>query len=270
MNLASAKTVKELLERYHLRADKRFGQNFLVEGGYLKRIVDAVGIQPGERVYEVGPGLGTLTRALAEAGAEVVALEMDRRLEAVQQETLAGLGVQVIWGDALKFDWTSLPPGSLFASNLPYNIATPLITQLLISGRFRRIVGLVQKEVALRMVAVPGTPEYGVLSLRVQHHAQVKRLFDIPAGAFMPAPKVISSVVRIEPSSNSDDPALFRLIEAAFSQRRKTLHNALRSAGYPPVEIFHGLGVLGLRPDIRGENLSLDQFKLLRNILHER
>ena len=268
MNLASPKTVRELLDRYHLRADKRFGQNFLVEGSYLRRIAEAVGVQAGETVYEVGPGLGSLTRALAEAGARVVALEMDRRLQAVQQETLAGLNVEVIWGDALQFDWTEVPQGSLFASNLPYNIATPLITKLLLCGRFRRVVGLVQKEVALRMVAAPGTPEYGILSLRVQHHAQVKRLFDIPAGAFLPAPKITSSVVRLEPNSNPDDPALFDLIGSAFNQRRKTLANALRAAGYSPMEIFHGLERLGLSPNIRGEALSLSQFKQLSEILN--
>ncbi len=168
-DLSSPRVVRALLERHGLRADKRFGQNFLVEAGYLRRIVEAVGFQPGERVYEVGPGLGTLSRALAEAGAKVTAVEMDRRLEPVHAETLEGLPVEVVWGDALEFDWESLPPHSLFAGNLPYHIATSLVTKLLLSRRFRRIVVLVQKEVALRMVAAPGTPEYGVLSLRVQH-----------------------------------------------------------------------------------------------------
>jgi 16S rRNA (adenine1518-N6/adenine1519-N6)-dimethyltransferase len=206
---------------------------------------------------------------LVEAGARVVALEMDRRLEAVHQETLAGLEVEVIWGDALQFDWTLVPPKSLFASNLPYNIATPLITRLLLSGRFGRIVALVQKEVALRMVALPGTAEYGVLSLRVQHHARAKRLFDVPAGAFFPAPKITSSVVRLEPNPQPDDPALFGLIEAAFNQRRKTLTNALRRAGYAPADVQAGLESLGLRSDIRGEALSLEQFKGLKDVLAE-
>jgi 16S rRNA (adenine1518-N6/adenine1519-N6)-dimethyltransferase len=269
VELASAKTVKELLERYRLRADKRFGQNFLVEAGYLRQMVEAVGIAPGQTVYEVGPGLGTLTRGLVGAGARVVALEMDRRLGAVHQETLAGLEVEVIWGDALQFDWTLVPPESLLASNLPYNIATPLITRLLLSGRFGRIVALVQKEVALRMVALPGTAEYGVLSLRVQHHARAKRLFDVPAGAFLPAPKITSSVVRLEPNPQPDDPALFGLIEAAFNQRRKTLTNALRRAGYAPADVQAGLESLGLRSDIRGEALSLEQFMGLKDVLAE-
>lgn len=267
MNLTSPKVVKDLLERYGLRADKRFGQNFLVEASYLGRIVEAVGLKPGERVYEVGPGLGTLTRALALAGAKVVTVEMDKRLEAVHRETLAGLPVQVIWADALEFDWAGVPEHSLFAGNLPYNIATPLITLLLLSGRFRRMVVLVQKEVALRMVAGPGSADYGVLSLRIQYHAQAKRLFDLPPGVFLPAPRVTSSLVRLEPRPTPDNPPLFRLIEAAFGQRRKTLVNALKARGYQVPQVSQALEKLGLPPNIRGEALSLQQFQDLLMLL---
>lgn len=267
MNLTSPKVVKELLERYGLKADKRFGQNFLVEASYLGRIVEAVGFEPGETVYEVGPGLGTLTRALALAGARVVTVEMDKRLEALHQETLAGLSVQVVWADALKFDWDLVPEHSLFAGNLPYNIATPLITLLLLSGRFRRMVVLVQKEVALRMVAGPGSADYGLLSLRIQYHAQARRLFDLPPGVFLPAPKVTSSVVRLEPRPIPDNPALFRLIEAAFGQRRKTLVNALGAKGYQARQVNTALEELGLSPTIRGEALSLQQFQDLLRLL---
>jgi len=263
VNLTSPKVVRELLGRYGLSADKRFGQNFLVERGYLQKIVGAVGLQPGDTVYEVGPGLGTLTRALAEAGAKVISIEMDRRLEAVYAETLAGLPVQIIWGDALVFDWASLPPQSLFAANLPYNIATPLITRLLLSGRFRRIVALVQKEVALRMTARPATPEYGLLSLRVQYHALAQRIVDVPPGAFFPPPKVTSSVVCLEPNGRPDHPALFHLAEAAFAQRRKTLVNALKAAGYAPERVTNALEMLGLPLTVRGEALSLQQFERL-------
>ncbi|GIW27499.1 MAG: ribosomal RNA small subunit methyltransferase A [Meiothermus sp.] len=263
MNLTSPKVVRALLDRYGLRADKRFGQNFLVERSYLQKIVDTVGLQPGETVYEVGPGLGTLTRALAEAGANVVSIEMDRRLEAVYAETLAGLPVQIIWGDALAFDWASLTPQSLFAGNLPYNIATPLITKLLLSGRFRRIVALVQKEVALRMVARPRTPAYGLLSVRVQYHARARRVVDLPPGAFFPPPKVTSSVVCLEPNQRPDHPGLFRLVEAAFAQRRKTLMNALKAAGYTPERVAQALEALRLPLDVRGEALELQQFERL-------
>lgn len=263
MNLTSPRVVRALLDRYGLRADRRFGQNFLVERGYLQKIVETVGLQPGETVYEVGPGLGTLTRALAEAGARVISIEMDRRLEAVYTETLAGLPVQIIWGDALNFDWTRLAPQSLFAGNLPYNIATPLLTKLLLSGRFRRIVALVQKEVALRLTARPATPEYGLLAVRVQYHARARRVVDLPPGAFFPPPKVTSSLICLEPNEKSDHPALFGLVEAAFAQRRKTLVNALKAAGYAPQRVTQALAALGLPPDVRGEALSLQQFEAL-------
>lgn len=263
MNLTHLSTIREILERHGLRADKRFGQNFLINEGYLNRIVEAVGFLPGETVYEVGPGLGVLTRALALAGANVISIEMDRRLEAVHRETLVGLPVEVVWGDALGFDWESLAPGSLFAGNLPYNIATPLITKLLLSGRFRRIAVLVQKEVALRMTAHAGTAEYGILSLRVQYHAKAKRLFDLPPGAFFPAPKVTSSVVLLQPEPTPDHPALFRLIESAFAQRRKTLQNSLKSAGYNTERVAKTLELLSLPPQVRGEALTLQQFQNL-------
>ena len=238
----------------------------------MNRIVEAVGFTTGETVYEVGPGLGTLTRALALAGAKVVTVEMDRRLEAVHAETLAGLDVQVIWGDALEFDWVSVPSQSLFAGNLPYNIATPLITKMLLAGRFKRMVVLVQKEVALRMTAQPDTSEYGILSLRVQHHAKAKRIVDLPPGVFLPAPKVTSSVVLLEPiftdgQAVPDDPALFKLIESAFSQRRKTLSNALKSKGYNPEQVVQALSHLQLNPLVRGETLSLTQFVALHRLL---
>lgn len=263
MNLTSPRVVRALLDRYGLRADKRFGQNFLVGQGYLQKIVETVGLHPGETVYEVGPGLGTLTRALAEAGARVVGIEMDRRLEAVYAETLAGLPVQIIWGDALTFDWARLAPQSLFAGNLPYNIATPLITKLLLSGRFRRIVALVQKEVALRLTARPATPEYGLLTVRVQYHARARRVVDLPPGAFFPPPKVTGSLICLEPNEKPDHPALFRLVEAAFAQRRKTLVNALKAAGYAPERAAQALEALGLPLEVRGEALSLQQFEAL-------
>ncbi|RDI96750.1 16S rRNA (adenine(1518)-N(6)/adenine(1519)-N(6))-dimethyltransferase RsmA [Meiothermus sp. QL-1] len=261
--MASAKVVRELLQRYGLWAEKRLGQNFLVEPAYLNRLVAALELRPGETVWEVGPGLGTLTRALVEAGARVVAVEMDRRLAPLHAETLGGLPVEVIWGDALRFDWTEVPPQSLFAANLPYNIATPLITEILRVGRFRQMVVLVQKEVALRMTALPGTPEYGLLSLRVRYHARAERLFDLPPGAFFPPPKVTSSAVCLWPNTKPDCPPLFRLVEAAFAHRRKTLANALKAAGYDPKRVGQALEELGLAAGVRGEALELAHFEAL-------
>lgn len=270
--LASAGEVRDLMSRHGITPEKRFGQNFLIDSSVVKKTVDALGPLERKTVYEVGPGMGTLTRALAEAGAKVVAVEMDRRFRPVLEETLADLKTtsphglskaEVVWGDALLFDWNSASPGSLFAANLPYNIATPLLTQLLVSGRFQRLVVMVQKEVAGRLVAKPGSKNYGLLSLRVEHHAKAKKLFDIPPGAFFPAPKVTSSVVLLEATNTPDNPALFRLIEAAFGQRRKTLKNALVAAGYPADRVLEGLEALSLSPSLRGEALSLAQFKSL-------
>lgn len=265
-HLTSPKTVQALLLRHGLRADKRFGQNFLVAEAHLRRIVEAAKPFQGP-VYEVGPGLGVLTRALLEAGAKVTAIEKDLRLRPVLEETLAGLPVRLLFADALAFPWEEVPQGSLLVANLPYNIATPLVTRLLKTGRFARLVFLVQKEVAERMVASPKTPPYGVLSLRVAHHAEAEKLFDLPPGAFFPPPKVWSSLVRLTPKGVPDDPGLFRLIEAAFGQRRKTLKNALVGAGYPREAVEAALKALGLPEQVRAEELGLEAFRRLKALL---
>ncbi|WP_114313825.1 16S rRNA (adenine(1518)-N(6)/adenine(1519)-N(6))-dimethyltransferase RsmA [Thermus caldifontis] len=268
-DLLSPKGVRELLQRHGLFADKRLGQNFLVSEAHLRRIVEAAKPFTGP-VYEVGPGLGVLTRALAEAGAQVTAIEKDLRLRPLLEETLKGLPVTLVFADALEFPWEGVPEGSLLVANLPYNIATPLITRLLQSGRFARLVFLVQKEVAERMVARPNTPAYGLLSLRVAYHAQAEKLFDLPPGAFFPPPKVQSSLVRLTPKKVPNDPKLFRLLEAAFAKRRKTLKNALSAAGYPKEKVEEALRSLGLPPEVRAEALDLGQFQRLREALYTR
>ncbi|TBH21385.1 16S rRNA (adenine(1518)-N(6)/adenine(1519)-N(6))-dimethyltransferase RsmA [Thermus thermamylovorans] len=265
--LTSPKEVREILLRHGLFAEKRLGQNFLVSESHLRRIVEAAQPFTGP-VYEVGPGLGALTRALAEAGAEVTAIEKDERLRPLLGETLRGLPVRLVFGDALRYPWEEVPEGSLLVANLPYNIATPLVTRLLQTGRFQRLVFLVQKEVALRMVARPGTPPYGLLSLRVAHHARAEKLFDLPPGAFFPPPRVWSSLVRLTPKGVPDDPELFRFIEAAFAQRRKTLKNALLAAGYPKERVEAALRALGLGPNVRAEALDLDSLRRLRAVIY--
>ncbi len=260
------KEVQRLLQTYGLKAKKALGQNFLVEEAYLRRIVQAAEPLSG-RVYEVGPGLGLLTRLLLEAGAEVVAIEKDLSLKPALEAYLEGLNPTLLFQDALLFPWEEVPQGSLLVANLPYNIATFLVSRLLKTGRFARLVFLVQKEVAERMVARPQTPQYGLLSLRVAHHAKAEKLLDLPPGAFLPPPKVTSSLVRLTPFPSPDDPGLFKLIEAAFRTRRKTLKNALIHAGYPRAKVEEALRALGLPDTVRAEALGLEAFRALRSAL---
>lgn len=261
--LTSPSRVRQLLERHGLYADKRLGQNFLVDAGLLDLIVRTAAPEPGQRVWEVGPGLGTLTRALANVGAKVTAIEKDERLRPVLKETLAESDVELHFGDALEFDWNSVPKGSLFVSNLPYNVATPLLSRLLKAGRFTRLVVLLQKEVAERLAAEPGSPAYGLLSLRAAHHASVRKVRDFPPQAFFPRPNVISTLVELVHNGNPDDPELFGLIEAGFAQRRKTLRKNLERAGWPRQRILSALEETGLDPRVRAEELDIDEFKKL-------
>ncbi|MGQ9510676.1 MAG: 16S rRNA (adenine(1518)-N(6)/adenine(1519)-N(6))-dimethyltransferase RsmA [Thermaceae bacterium] len=258
--------VLELLKEHGLRTKKALGQHFLVDKGYLSRIVEAAKPLTGP-VYEVGPGLGLLTRALAEEGAEVTAIEKDLSLKPALETYLKGLRVQLLFQDALEFSWEEVPKGSLLVANLPYGIATPLVSLLLRTGRFSLLVFLVQREVAERMTAKPKDPAYGLLSLRVAHHAKAERLFDIPPGAFLPPPKVWSSLVRLTPFPSPDDPRLFELIEKAFRTRRKTLKNALAQGGYPRGKVEEALRRLGLPGEARAEELSLEDFRRLKDLL---
>ena len=266
--LTSPSRVRQLLERHGLYADKRLGQNFLVDAGLLDLIVRTAAPEPGQQVWEVGPGLGTLTRALANVGAKVTAIEKDERLRPVLKETLTESDVELHFGDALEFDWNSVPKSSLFVSNLPYNVATPLLSQLLKAGRFTRLVVLLQKEVAERLAAEPGSPAFGLLSLRAAHHARVRKVRDFPPQAFFPRPNVTSALVELKHNGNPDDPALFDLIEAGFSQRRKTLRKNLEQAGWPRERILNALEELGLDPRVRAEQLSIDKFRKLAGLLN--
>lgn len=273
--LTARSRVADLLDRYDLRADKGFGQNFLVDDAALKAIVDAAELSPGDRVLEVGPGLGVLSHALAERGADVTSVELDRRLLPVLAETLADLpslpgagSVEVVEGDALDFDLSVMPPGSLLVANLPYNVATAVIGRALESGRFRRLVFLVQREVAERLSAAPGTPAYGSLSLLVAHFGRARVVRLVPPGAFHPPPKVTSATVRIDVDpAAKPDPELFELIHQGFAHRRKTLKKNLDYAGYSRERVDRALAELGLDPRVRAEALDLATFVELRAAL---
>lgn len=270
LKLTNPSAVKALLAQHGLRPDRDFGQNFLVDASALNAIVEAAGTQPEDFVLEIGPGLGTLTQRLAQAACTVVSVELDQRLEPVLAQTLAGSSnVSVVFQDALDFDFGSVPDGALLVANLPYNVATPLVARALESGRFRRLVFLVQREVAERMAASPSTPQYGALSLLVRHFGNARALRHVARGAFYPAPEVTSSVVRIDVDpGKSRAPELFALIRHAFAHRRKTLKRNLIMAGYAEGRVEEALASSGLDPRVRAEALDLATFERLSERLH--
>ena len=238
------------MTRYSLHADKGFGQNFLVDAAALRAIVDAAELAKTDTVLEVGPGLGVLTRELAARAGRVVSIELDGRLLPVLAETLGDLkNVEMVHGDGLEVDLSGFPESSVLVANLPYNVATPIIVRVLGSGRFSRLVFLVQKEVAQRLYAPPGSPAYGALSLIVAHFGVAKSVRDVKPNAFLPPPTVTSSVVRIDVRPGAKpDPDLFRLIHQGFAHRRKTLKKNLLLAGYPAAQVMTALEKLRRRP----------------------
>lgn len=251
-----------------VRADKSYGQHFLKNPHLLAEIAAASGAGPNDLVYEVGPGLGHLTQALLVTGAQVISIEKDLRLIPGLEATLAGLPCQIIAGDALEYDWQTVPEGSLFVANLPYNVATPILRRVLLSGKFRLLVFLVQKEVAGRFRAGPKDPLYGLASLWFGAHGQIEVLRTIPPGAFTPPPKVDSSLVRIKPKSPpADFEQAYRIAEYGFKMRRKTLKKNLLAAGFPEEKVLAALEGLGIPAQARAEELSLAEFTLLIHAL---
>jgi len=260
--------VKALLERHGLHADKRFGQNFLIDASALARIVASAEISRADTVCEVGAGLGVLTVELAQRAKQVISVEVDDRLVPVLAETLAEHDNVTVWQqDALMVDWQQLPAGCLFVANLPYNIATPLLRDVLESQRFARAVCLLQKEVAERLAAVPSTSAYGALSLWTQYYATVNIVRHVKPSAFMPPPKVISSIVRLDIRQRDPAPRLFALIEHSFKHRRKTLKKNLRMAGYDDAHVGRVLAEMELDARVRAEALDLATFEKLVTLL---
>jgi 16S rRNA (adenine1518-N6/adenine1519-N6)-dimethyltransferase len=260
-------------------ARKRWGQHFLVRPETANRIVDAARIGPEDTVVEVGPGDGALTRPLAERAARVLAIEIDPlRAEALRREFVGRAGVRIAGGDALGKtfrEWLSeagWEPPAIFVSNLPYNAATAILLNAIEEeGVFSRAVGTVQKEVARRFVAVPGDDGYGYLSVRAAAAARGRVLFDLPAGAFRPPPKVKSSVLELTPRPAGIGPearqGALRLASLAFRWRRKTVPNALSSAA-DRRQIERELVDLGRNPRARPEDLSLEDYAALAERLN--
>ena len=267
LKLYSPRTVRKLLERHGLRPTKSLGQNFLIDGNILRLIAEAGGADRGVNVLEVGPGLGVLTRELAERGATVTALEKDERLKGVLAETLVDLGVNIVWGDALDYDYASVPAGTRVIANLPYYISTALLTRFMKSGNIVSATVLVQREVAERLGSQPGQDGYGYLSALVSLHGKARLLRDVPKGAFFPAPDVTSSVVRLDFTGEQPPQGLVLLLEQALHHRRKTLRNNLRMAGHDQEQLDAALAGAGLPDAVRAEDVPLAAMRELYRLL---
>ena len=283
--LGTPKATLEVINKYGFAFQKKFGQNFLIDSNILESIVGAAEITKDDFVLEIGPGIGTMTQYLCESAREVVAVEIDKMLIPILNETLSEYdNVEVINEDVLKVDIKSLAeernggkPIKVVA-NLPYYITTPIIMGLFESGvPIDSITIMVQKEVAERMKAGPGTKDYGALSLAVQYYSDAKIVLKVPASCFMPKPNVDSAVIRLKRHSDNpfdvkDSELMFKIIKASFNQRRKTLANGIKNSPelqYTREQVEEALCRLGKNANIRGEALTPEEFAELSNILGE-
>ncbi len=283
-DLGSFTNTSEILKKYGFRMQKKYGQNFLIDANILCKIVEAAQITEEDCVLEIGPGIGTMTQYLAEAAGKVVAVEIDRALIPILEETLSAYrNVTILCEDILKVDLPALARENgdrpiKVVANLPYYITTPIIMALFESRMpLASITVMVQSEVAERMQTGPGTKDYGALSLAVQYYARPEIVAKVPASCFLPRPNVDSTVVRLTryekpPVDVSDEAFLFAVIRASFNQRRKTLANGLANAGGLGVsrgQVEEVLEKMGLSKTVRGETLTLKQFSELSNELSE-
>ena len=272
--IASPEVVHYICKRFDIKMSKKLGQNFLIKRGIVDEIVRAAELTPGEPVLEVGPGIGTLTQGLAQSGADVTAIELDRRLLEVLDTTLASYdNVRIVHGDVLKLDVPTIMNHKPFkvVANLPYYITTPIIMSLLESKLpIERLVVMVQKEVALRMVAQPGTKDYGALSVAVQYYTEPDIVLDVPPKSFLPAPAVTSSVIRCvlrdkPPVDVIDEKLFFRVVKAGFAQRRKTFANTMKTTGLSKDRIEELLEKANIDGQRRGETFTLQEFADVAN-----
>ena len=283
MNLCDIREIRALLSRHGFRFSKSMGQNFLVAGWVPREIAAASGADGAHGVLEIGPGIGCLTRELCALAGQVVSVELDKALLPVLAETMAGADrFTLIPGDILKLDVPALVDQHfqglrpLVCANLPYNITTPVLRVLASCGRFEAMTVMIQREVALRLAARPGTGDYGAFTVFMQYYSQPEILFDVPPDCFLPAPKVTSAVVRcrmrqtpaVSPACGQD--FFFRTVRAAFAQRRKTLANSLASVfGLGRERIAGAISACGLSPTVRGEVLGLEELANLADRLWE-
>ena len=281
--LSNPQRTIEVIKKYEFCFQKKFGQNFLIDGHVLDKIIAGAGVTKDDMVLEIGPGIGTMTQYLAEAAGKVVAVEIDRNLLPILQETLADYdNVKVIHADVLSLDLEKLVQEEnggrpiKVVANLPYYITTPIIMALFEQHvPLANVTVMVQKEVAARMKSGPGSKDYGALSLAVQYYAEPYIVANVPCNCFMPRPNVDSAVIRLTryeepPVQVKDEKMLFKIIRASFNQRRKTLQNGLNNSSelnFTKDQIAAAIAEAGFSPSVRGEALTLEQFGKLTDIL---
>ena len=281
--LSNPQRTIEVIKKYEFCFQKKFGQNFLIDGHVLDKIIAGAGVTKDDMVLEIGPGIGTMTQYLAEAAGKVVAVEIDRNLLPILQETLADYdNVKVIHADVLSLDLEKLVKEEnggrpiKVVANLPYYITTPIIMALFEQHvPLANVTVMVQKEVAARMKSGPGSKDYGALSLAVQYYAEPYIVANVPCNCFMPRPNVDSAVIRLTryeepPVQVKDEKMLFKIIRASFNQRRKTLQNGLNNSSelnFTKDQIAAAIAAAGFSPSVRGEALTLEQFARLTDIL---
>ena len=281
MNLCDDNTIRDLLARHGFHFSKSMGQNFLIDPEVPRRIAEASGADAGCGVLEIGPGIGPLTAELAQRAGKVVAVELDRALLPVLSETMAPYpNVEIVPGDVLKLDLNALAAEKfhgltpLVCANLPYNITSPVLEKLVETPCFTSFTVMIQREVARRLCAPPGSSEGSSFSLFLQYYMELALLFDVSREKFLPAPKVTSSVIRCvrrdRPAVDVEDEAFFfKVMRGAFLLRRKTLPNSLASAlpGFSKEAIQRAIAEIGLPADVRGERLTLEDFAALASAL---
>ena len=284
IDVCNTQIMRPLLEKHGFHFSKAKGQNFLTARWVPEEIAEQSGVTKETGVLEIGPGIGPLTQQLALRAGKVCAVELDTRLEPILQETVGEFeNLEILWGDILKQDIPALVKekfGSLrpmACANLPYYITSPILSALLEAKCFEAVTVMVQKEVAVRIAAKPGTADYSAFTVFCQYYAQPELLFDVPAHCFMPQPKVTSAVITLRvrkelPWDVADEAMFFRVVRASFAMRRKTLHNGL-AAGFPELGKSGAKEVLtacGFPENVRGETLGIPEFAKIANEIFRR
>ena len=284
IDVCNTQVMRPLLEKHGFHFSKAKGQNFLTARWVPEEIAEQSGVTAETGVLEIGPGIGPLTQQLALRAGKVCAVELDTRLEPILQETVGEFeNLEILWGDILKQDIPALVKekfGSLrpmACANLPYYITSPILSALLEAKCFEAVTVMVQKEVAVRIAAKPGTADYSAFTVFCQYYAQPELLFDVPAHCFMPQPKVTSAVITLRvrkelPWDVADEALFFRVVRASFAMRRKTLHNGL-AAGFPELGKAGAKEVLaacGFPENVRGETLGIPEFAKIANEICKR